>query len=766
MSRSNRGWFLGAAHSDDHRKSVPNKVRHRRCLTIMRPLTVAVLSVFLPTLWAQTPTPTATIVGADPTNGIKLTTTIADATINLPIEPTGTLVKFHASVDDFVGPDGKIVPALAKINGHPASNEITLDETDRPILKITAIFPVAGDYKSHVVLFFNEIRQPSVLLTVTRQLNAVTVQIDAVDSAATTKIRKADATLRFSVRENANHEVDVYAPVFVNFGRNVSDKTQKQASYCGFEVTSDGRRSPSFTLGPQQTREFILVIHGIGDAGEYSGTIRVGNADTTPTEKPVTIFVKESGIIAFVFIFFGVLASYLIRYWTKEERPKLEALRRLSNCVDDLAQVELDAGTLSETEEKVFDRMQASLAKLHREIDQRTARDLSATLDETDRKIVLLPKWLTVLRRIRNVDPPSIVTSIQTDCEALADSYFLQAGAKDDDFNTKITAIEKDLDQTLKQDMLNRIEKFRDVINQYRNAHPKADAELNAKVTPLIAVAQKAAEDGKLPEASLHLNEARLAYTVVLAAELKRALSGVPPVGFTNDEWAALGNQLRAKATEITSETDPSKAAALYDAANKAYISALIGALNGEIGRRKNDINDKTNTTISDTDRKRLREDLDAAEKTNEAATTALNSGDWDGARTQYVLAAKSVLEVVQEIDKSRPVGRDILTVFRFSPIPPGIRLTPTEPVPTIPKRLRSLGDTIADVIHRFDLLLNIGLLFIAAILGLKLLWADNPVWGGITDYAIAFLWGLGLQQVGGAGFEGLPALTKKLTDS
>lgn len=733
---------------------------------MMRLVAVAVLLIFLPALPAQTPAPTAAIVGADPASGIKLTTAIADTRINLPIEPTGDLAKFHVSVDDFVGPDGRIVPVVAKIDGNPANAQLTVSGQDRPMLTITATFAVAGDYKSHVVLFFNDTRKPSVLLTVTRQLNAVTVQIDAVDSTATTRIRTADATLRFSVRENANHEVNVYAPVFVNFGRKASDKTQKQARYDGFDVTSDGQRSPSFVIGPQQSREFIMQIRRIRDAGEYSGTIRVGNADTTPTEKAVTIFVKESGVTAFVFIFLGVLASYLVRYWTKQERPRLEALKRLSNSAEDLAQVESSAGTLSETEKKVFEGMRASLAKLQREIDQDTAKDPAATLDEANRKIVLLPKWLTVLRHICKVDPPSIVASIRTDCEALADSYFLKAGAKDDDFNTKMTAIEKDLDQTLKQDLLKRIAKFKDAMNQYRNAHPAARAKLDDKLKGMIEGAQRAAEDGKLPEASRQLNDARLAYRDVLVAELNQALSGAPPVGFTDDEWAALGNQLRSQAKGIASERDPDKAAALYEAADKSYIAALIAALKKEIGIRRTEI-----TAVTTTDTTQHKKDLEAADKAIETAKAALDTGDSDTAFAQYDAAAQSIKRVIEAIDKSGAgtlsFGGNILTLARmFLPIPPGSSLAPTEPVPPIQKRRRSTGDVIADTIHRFDLLLNIGLLLTAAIFGLKILWADNPTWGGITDYSIAFLWGLGLQQVGGAGLEGLPALTKKLTDS
>jgi hypothetical protein len=50
-----------------------------------------------------------------------------------------------------------------------------------------------------------------------------------------------------------------------------------------------------------------------------------------------------------------------------------------------------------------------------------------------------------------------------------------------------------------------------------------------------------------------------------------------------------------------------------------------------------------------------------------------------------------------------------------------------------------------------YEWLFQLLVLVVAVILGLQLLWADNPVWGSWTDVIIALLWGLGLHQVAGA---------------
>ncbi len=61
------------------------------------------------------------------------------------------------------------------------------------------------------------------------------------------------------------------------------------------------------------------------------------------------------------------------------------------------------------------------------------------------------------------------------------------------------------------------------------------------------------------------------------------------------------------------------------------------------------------------------------------------------------------------------------------------------------------------------DVLVLAVTLVAAVLLGLQLLWQNNPVWGSSNDYIIAFLWGLGLHQISGTAFEGVTGLAEKL---
>jgi hypothetical protein len=75
------------------------------------------------------------------------------------------------------------------------------------------------------------------------------------------------------------------------------------------------------------------------------------------------------------------------------------------------------------------------------------------------------------------------------------------------------------------------------------------------------------------------------------------------------------------------------------------------------------------------------------------------------------------------------------------------------------------IDDAIGKLTSRvkwLDFIFMIIVLCISVLLGLKLLWVDDPTWGGAKAYLAALLWGLGLYQVSGAAFEGAAGLIEK----
>ena len=74
----------------------------------------------------------------------------------------------------------------------------------------------------------------------------------------------------------------------------------------------------------------------------------------------------------------------------------------------------------------------------------------------------------------------------------------------------------------------------------------------------------------------------------------------------------------------------------------------------------------------------------------------------------------------------------------------------------------RSRAERLWYWIHTGDAGVTIAAGAIALVLGLKAVWADNPVWGGFDDWLIALLWGLGLHQGASGVFEGIAGLKRK----
>jgi hypothetical protein len=83
-------------------------------------------------------------------------------------------------------------------------------------------------------------------------------------------------------------------------------------------------------------------------------------------------------------------------------------------------------------------------------------------------------------------------------------------------------------------------------------------------------------------------------------------------------------------------------------------------------------------------------------------------------------------------------------------PAVPTVRIVTTERRGII-ARLRSGDGIFAAVVF-----------VIAVMLGLKVLWMDNPAWGGYEDLLIAVLWGLGLHQTSAGAFEGIAGFASK----
>jgi hypothetical protein len=760
---------------------------------------------------------TIRLVGADAQGTLKFTVTTRNASFRIPIELQAEAAKpaggnepgaaagkqeekkpiddFRIVVDDFVAPDGRHIPASVTIDGHPVPDRMTIKEVDRPILSVNADFPIVGDYKSNIVMFYRGNRAPSLPLIVTRQLVTLTLRIDTADTRAATVLQDGSASMHVVVQETSGQPVSIDPPALVGLVLKRGGKIQQEAPYrlLDLRLAGRGRATPDnpcaedekakavgsaapaeYIIEPLGQVEFLLTICGLSESGEYSGILRVSNRETNPVDKAVTIFVKKSGWIAFLFIFFGVGASWLMRRWTKEEKPKLEAERRIGDLEQDLKRIATSVGTpQNETETKVFAAMLNSLDKARTEVERSHVTTATAVLDVSQKKMQNLLNWLNAGRRLNAAEAAGNVATIRRDWEAMGDTYFI-ADAPKDDFATAIAAILKAIDDAVKDQIVRDVADFRKRMEAVKTANPEVAADLDNAVKPLLDEASDDVGKVRIEEANDALTKSKAMFASVLAKALKVALTKPAPIGFTPEAWTKAGAELGPVAAEVQNKAASAKTRAeaneairSYEKLNKDYLGCVFAAADNRIAALRVDVDHST--TIPPDKKPETLKPLEQAAQGLKIGRAQLDNADYNGAIAQYQAASKLIQAVIKAVQSG---GAPLLTGAK----PPDLAMLPATPPSTsapayegdveVPARERKKRyEQITDWIARYDLLLNLGVLLIATFLGMKLLWADDPVWGGWTAYTVAFLWGIGLQQIGGAGFEGLPAITKKLTE-
>lgn len=710
---------------------------------------------------AQKP-PAIKVVGTDSQGSIKLTTSTATTALRIPLElDSGEVKQLTAVVDDFVAPNATRVHPTVTLDGKPTDQAIDVSQKDRPILEISAIFPVAGEYKSNIVLFYSGRRADSVPLSVTRHRSDVTAQIEGLETVTTTKWFTANAQILFTVRETSGQRVTLYPPVLDGFALRESEKVRKEAHYK--DILLDGQpvltghltqKKESFVVEPQSALPVVLEIRGIEHAGEYSGTIRLSSSNGAPVTKEATVLVKTSGWIAAFWIFLGVLASFLIRRYTKEQRPKLQVLRRIRYAEDDLHAVQSDAGSLTRPTDRVFAGTRERLSRIERGVADGTALSgAAANLDEVEAKIRALPAWLSTGRILDAVEPQEIVSAPRAEWAVFAESYFLKVGSTLD-IAPSLAKIEADITTAVSA----RIDKFKASVDAYKTAHTGATPEIDSNVVPRLMHAKIDAEAGNWTGMTTAFREARLAYIKVLAGQFSRLLTTTrPPLGFEMPDWETLRTYVVGRLATIQQATNPDHAASVYQQVNSAYFQSVATKLMVLVGSLKVAANAAEQP------------DFALADTALTAATLAAQKEDWDTGRAEYEKAMKAVMSI---LETRRKVGGGVESVVDYQmfatlieTLPGGVAMSPSTRLSPVVLRRQRTAEQISAVLERYDLLLNFALLLIACVVGVNLLWANDPVWGGWKAYTTALLWGLGLHQVGGSALEGLPAVTKKLTE-
>jgi hypothetical protein len=710
------------------------------------------------------------IVGAT-AEGLQVATTKTQFQHTFVLEATNSTPVQNArvSVASFANGDSQPVAPTWKVDGKAGAQPFNLSGLGEVHLEVTADLPVSGTYVSAITLTYGG-KRTSVPLKVTRTRPALPVEISGLD-----QVRGVgeDVELWMTVESKSAQSLKLYGPQVTELALVAEDKTRSQARFDRLEVRSENEQEPltqPFTLEPGRDTRLKLTVLGLEDAGAYTGKVRLKADDHESSSKDLSLVVKKSGWTAVGLIFFGVLVSYLLRLYAVGTRPRIVRRRRLVSLLADLQEIADGLqGEPVEREQKLLTRLRRRLETLDEDLGLGTERKADDILSAFEAQLALLPDWINLGRRIDALEPPSLrkdllaklgtVTLVLEQALPTADETTAAA--------TTLKQLENDIPAAVQKELQTRLDAFATQVQQPSVLLSAAGRQrLAAEVEPTLREAKDLAQDlGKLTAAQDKLLQARGAYARVLAQDLaaNTAAATLPP-GADANRWAVWQKDVQERVDRSLRETDPERAVELYEAVSAVFLTGLAQAWAENIDQRILVV--QADPALGDDQKKDLAARLRGlADRMRNAAAQAEERRASEAAKG-YAEAKKDLETLVAEQrQKGVQMGAPLAAGSAPEP-PPDIPGTVAEgtifPVLPIVEGERPTTRQLAWRLFLGDVAFTLVILVIAVLFGLQLLWSSKATWGGMDDYLIAVLWGLGLHTVSGSAFEGITALANR----
>lgn len=664
---------------------------------------------------------------------------------------------------------GKAVPIKCEIQGKPCSQGVSIPGFSSALVDLSADLASPGEYTTWVMLKSPggaDTRQ----LVVTRKLRS-TATFSALGVEPGT-----DGVLWLTVSDTAGMATKLRVPTVAALTRNQPNRPKAQADFNKIAAfAEDGTPLPDpFDLPADASRRIKLKFEGL-EPGSYEGKLILGSLDSGRQEVTVSLSQRLSLFIALLVISVGVVLSHFLREWASTRRPVLIKRRDLFAAREAYEALVFELDARDALERRVIAAIGWALQEPDEDLVEGTLpADFDATLARIKRKIEVLPAWIGVRRRIQGLEPAKLRGQFQKTLED-GQAYLLapRAAANEDQLIASVMGLDAQVSEAVRAELRAQFAALRtDVDESIKDARNAAlRTRLQGTVRPAIDAVEGRIENND-PAAGPGLNAARLEYAKALAEDLVATLDGPPAAPFaadrTPDEWT----QLRTRVSALL-ETMQSVLSGEAQGAIEAYELAYREYLDGLVGKAKRLIADqeKIAATISNADQKaKLVSRLDALKK----ALVAVNkkardrklreaAREWEEAWAEYVEIDKAVAVATGGSTLgAATAGKITGATSAGGTLPEGITDRP-EPMPRAPAvRARVDREGLAARIRSGDSIFTAVVLLIAVLLGAKLLWIDNPSWGGYDDWLIALLWGLGLHQGSAGAFEGLAGLKAK----
>jgi hypothetical protein len=693
----------------------------------------------------------------------------------LLIDETGNVQidKAQLLVTDFKDESGVTAypVQVMTVDGSRELDEFSLAPMKSQAVRLMTDIVTPGTYTATLSLVYGGATHATTQLVVTRPRPALNVDIDEVVARGDADVRdhRSSAVVDLVLREKDGRPVKLYPPslsklTLKNGSTPVVFQTSARVELAGAGDTHGNE--PSLLLDRRQTKPLRLVLSELRGAGQYEGTLRIASADAPPVEKTFTLYLRESAWVALVLIAFGVVVSFLVRVYLTKDRPRLVLQHRVLGLAQALEAMKASAETDAQGRE-LAQALQQLVTLASQGLSAFTVSVTAEQVELLERKVSCARNWLRLRRSVDELRPESLRTG---PLAKLGDVDRLlrdpgSTGAQLETAEAVLAGLPSELEAAMRQHLTERLEAFHKELSATmatRDPFSATTRKLEQRVKPSLE--QASAQVTKdLRAAFAAFDEARAALASLLADELSASLAGPAPGFLTASEWSELKAQVELFLAPLRQLLAPSAEAAVG-----AYENGLSFYLR-TVGRALYDVAGKQLQALGE-GQTQQKERVERARTGAESCLRLLGERKLVEAQRALGEARKDFSPPSTASTALRSAGpqptmapAQVQPSFQGpSPIPEWLVDSVVLRLPRLEGRAPAEGLAMLEKWLRFaDGIILVLMLAVASVAGLKVLWQDNPTWGGMNDRLIALLWGFGFHQV--SYFAGLGGVLERI---
>jgi hypothetical protein len=621
---------------------------------------------------------------------------------------------------------------------------------------LVADLPKPGQYTASMRLMFNGSVRKRYAVSITRASSAAPTVLaldigelsDMMVPICARGVSSADLTT--TLAPSGVETLTLAAPALRSLAKKTGDISLAVAG-ATMDLTDEKDQAVKFpvTLEPGQSQALHLRIHGFDGAGRYDAKLRFAAPGHTPIDKAVALYAREGPVVAWLSIFLGVVASFVIRLWYNVTRPKLLLERRVALLELELRAAELaaaqDPGALAVAGEV---RRQIAMAWTRITLDE-TWND-TTSIELMRKKTALLRAWVDARAAASRAKPASIGGAVRTDLDAV-ETVLRTLNADEAAITAQqqvLAGVPQKLRAAAMAEMGTRVAAFSDQLDELVKYRPALKLRIESDIRPALTAVREQLDKDDFQAALASLEVARRRLATGLGQALLEGLGQPQPAGIDKATWDDLEQRLKPQLRDIDDAATADDAMRLFEAALSVYVRALaesmIRAAEVELAAQPSQARQEALTSLVS-----LLRGVEAKLTAGKVFEAWHDVSTAHAEFTEFYPRTRSSLGEQAE-DASRPTsyvaGEAAIEGVAVS-LPSGPR--PARKWPDITRKL-SYGDILA----------NLAALLIASAIGLGALWKPSLVWGGWGDRLTALLWGLGVHQL---SYTGLSSIFEKL---